>query len=297
VDVLSTIEPFQSKLAQFTRSGDYPSGRGTIEEYIEMVQEENEYTKLVIGDSVCNQLFNDLQEYNDVYCLAGNNRAVTMAGEYLLIQEFLKAHPKTTDVYLIVGADMLQTKIDSTYGYQYVVIPFGEYNLLSNLEQETLEDMKETFGAFFLQKPVARLVRDSSTNRKLYLSYLSNASQKKVEKETEDLLSEVARCYLQKIYELGEIYDVNIHLLPDPLTDNEGRYEQVEELSQNFAKYGLDTMYPEYFSMIKYYPEEQFMDGVHFGDAWDTQEYFNQVIEEMYQSQGMLEDLRLSESN
>ena len=42
---------------------------------------------------------------------------LTMAGEYLLVKEFLETHENVSEVWLMAGPDLLQTSIDATYSY------------------------------------------------------------------------------------------------------------------------------------------------------------------------------------
>lgn len=295
LDILSAQEPFREGFAYVTESSDYWAGENDdIAIYISQVREQGEYTKLVVGDSVCHQLTNGLRDANADYSLVGNNRALSIAGEYLLTREFLETHKGITDVYLIVGLDSLQTNIDVMYGYQYVAIPFLREDMLQNLDEKTLEEMNDTFGTFFMQKPVSKLVACSSVNRKLYLNYI------KEHKGVLDpnpgggvVMSEVAAEYLVKIYELCEEYGVTMHLLPDPLADNQYRRDQAEGLRQDFVARGLDELFPNYFDEIMYYPEEQFGDGIHFGEPYNTQEEFNQKLTELYLDKGYLEGLVL----
>lgn len=297
--VVSAKEPYRSTIAFWTMSGEYPAGKGAVEAYIDSVQEENAYTKLIIGDSVCNQLFNDLQEYNDEYCIVGNNRGLTMAGEYLLFDEFLKSHEVVTDVYVIVGLDALMSEIDITYGYQYVVVPFSRIGALANLEDETLEQMSDTFGAWALQPMVAEVIGDSSVGRKLYLNHLKQQAAEK--KETEDAvtdsaeytLSDTAITYLEKMYQVCQEHGISLHLLPTPLSDNGYRHKQAQSLEEEFKRIGFDKYFPEFFSMIPYYPEEMFSDGVHFGGEYDSQEVFNDMIQKHYLDAGYVEGLSL----
>lgn len=292
--VLSAKSPYREKLAILTMSEAYPAGEGEVEEYIRSVQTDNDYTKLILGDSVCNQLLNDLQEYNDEYCIVGNNRGLTIAGQYLLLNEFLKTHEDVTDVYLIVGLDALESNIDITYGYQYVVVPFSRINTLGELEEETLKEMSGTFGALFLNPNVAQTIGDSSVGRKLYLNYLKQKyADENPTASTYGKLANTTVVYLKKIYEMCESNGINLHLLPDPLADSDYRREQARLLELEFEINGLTEYYPEYFSLIQYYPGEQFSDGVHFGEGYNSQEEYNQKIQEMYLEAGYLEGLYL----
>lgn len=293
LDVLSAKEPFRGWLAYITESSDYPAGKDEVAGYIEQIREDGDYTKLVVGDSVCFQMTNGLRAQNGEYSLVGNNRALTIAGEYLLVREFLETHKNISDVYLIVGLDALQTNIDVNYGYQYVAIPFLRDGLLHNLEEETLREMDGTFGMFFMQKGVAELIGDSSVNRKLYLNYIKEHAAIDPNAGTEIVLSDTACEYLYKIHDLCEEYGATMYLLPDPLADNEWRHTQAEELQKDFTARGLNELFPKYFDEICYYPDEQFVDGIHFGEPYNSQEELNNKLSEMYLDRGYLNGLIL----
>lgn len=295
LDVLSAREPFRGWFAYITESGDYPAGVDEVAGYIDLIREEGDFSKLVVGDSVCYQMTNGLRQYNEEYSLVGNNRAVTIAGEYLLVREFLELHEGITDVYVIVGLDALQTNIDVNYGYQYVAIPFLRDNLIHNLDEDTLREMDGTFGKFFMQKKVAELIGDSSVNRKLYLNYLKEHATFDANAGTEIVLAEVAHEYLLKLYALCEQYGARMHLLPDPIADNQWRRAQAAGLKEDFAARGLDKLFPNYFDEIAYYPEEQFVDGIHFGEPYNSQEELNRKLQELYLDKGYMEGLRFGE--
>lgn len=295
LDVLSAKEPFRGWFAYVTESSDYPAGKDEVALYIEQIREEGDYSKLVVGDSVCFQMTNGLRDINGEYSLVGNNRAVTIAGEYLLVKEFLETHEGITDVYVIVGLDALQTNIDVNYGYQYVAIPFLRDELLQNLEEETIDEMEGTFGKFFMQKTVAELIGDSSVNRKLYLNYIKEQVVVDPNASDEIVLSDLAVEYLYKIYDLCGEYDVTMHLLPDPLADNQWRHTQEEALEKDFEERGLSELFPNYFDEITYYPEEQFVDGIHFGEPYNEQSQLNQKLRELYLDKGYMEGLQLGE--
>lgn len=295
LDVLSAKEPFRGWFAYITESSDYPAGKDEVAGYIEQIRQEGSYTKLVVGDSVCFQMTNGLRAQNSEYSLVGNNRALTIAGEYLLVREFLETHENISDVYVIVGLDALQTSIDVNYGYQYVAIPFLRDELLHNLEQETIEEMDGTFGKFFMQKTVAELIGDSSVNRKLYLNYIKEHAKVDPNAGNTIVLSDTASDYLYKIYDLCEEYGATMHLLPDPLANNDWRHAQAEGLAKDFADRGLSELFPNYFDEILYYPEEQFVDGIHFGEPYNSQEELNNKLREMYLDRGYMDGLVLGE--
>lgn len=293
LDILSAKPPFRGWLAAVTKSSDYPVAKMEVDEAVERVKAQPAATKLVIGDSVCKQLFDGLAGENPEYCFAGNNRAVTMAGEYVLIKEFLEQHEETEEVYLFVGMDALQAELDVEYGYQYVMIPFGNAGLLPEFKEETRQQMQELYGVLFVQKPVIRLVGDSSVNRKLYLNYLKDTGIVKSAEETNGKISEITAQYLPEIVALCEKAGVSFYLLPTVFAEEEDRCSQARLLEQSVKQRGLESYFKEYFSNMAFYPSEQFSDGVHFGGEFEEQEELNRKIREVYVEKGYLQGLRM----
>lgn len=138
------------------------------------------------------------------------------------------------------------------------------------------------------------MVERSAVNQKLYLNYLRDKAAEKV--FTGDIrLSEIAARYLVKIHELCRENGAVLHLLPDPLSEGFDRFVQAEELQDDFEDRGLSSLFPNYFEEVSYYPEEQYGDGVHFGEPYNTREALNQKVQELYLDRGYLEGLILEE--
>ena len=219
LDLLSATERFRGAFAVLTDSSGYEEeAEREVSAYLAKSRMPGSYTKLLVGDSVCAQMTEAFFDCNQQYCLVGNNRALTMAGEYLLVKEFLETHENVSEVWLMAGPDLLQTSIDATYSYSYVVLPFLQADLLDELDEETAEEMEETFGSLFLKKPVAELIAGSAVNRKLYLNYVKEreeALEKGESRENQTVgMSDLAERYLRKIYELCDAQGVACYLIP-----------------------------------------------------------------------------------
>lgn len=302
--LLSSMDPFSYPIAVITDSTDYiGNGSGEVVPRMELVREQNNYTKLILGDSVSNQIFDSLQANNTEYCIATSNRAITMAGQYILAEQFVENNPDATDIYLIIILDTLETKIDTTYGYQYVVIPFTETDALELLDPETLSYMRELYGSFFMNPQVIKGIGSSGLNRKLYLNlidsdFLSEREERVINENMKyESLSTTAWTYLQKIKVMCEEKDVTLHVIPGPLADTTTRKSQMARLEQEFTDSGLVELFPDYFNQILFYPESDFRDGIHFKEEFETHEYFNQVIRDMQRVTDSMEDLKLYNEN
>lgn len=203
-DLLSATERFRGVFATLTDSSDYEEGaEREVAAYLAKSRTPGSYTKLLVGDSVCAQMTEAFFDCNQQYCLVGNNRALTMAGEYLLVKEFLEMHENVSEVWLMAGPDLLQTSIDATYSYSYVVLPFLQADLLGELDERPQRKWRDV-RKLFPEKPVAELIAGSAVNRKLYLNYVKEreeaAKKGKSGDDRTDGMSDLAERYRMKIY-------------------------------------------------------------------------------------------------
>lgn len=290
-EYLSITEGYRHFIAIITDSKEYitiNTGADEIKPYIEKVQEKNGYTKLIIGDSVCRQMFNGLQEYNEEYCIVGSNAAITMAGQYILAELFLENHENVTDIYLIIFPSTLQSTFDTKYGYQYTVMPFVETDTLQRLDENTIRQMESVYGKLFMDYKVVWLIDRSGFNRKVYLNQLAQ----NVKLESEGVISNTSLQYIEKMKVLCESKGVTLHFLPAPFADTEQRHKLVDEQLRNaYEETVLQEYFPDYLEQVWFYPEEQFSDGAHFGGDYANQQAYNEKIREMYVDKGMLEGL------
>ena len=286
--MLSGWEPFRTILMYATNSKEY--GRGPTEEivpYIREVQKDSDYTKLIVGDSVCRQLFNPFQKYNKVYCTVGSNRAITMIGQYLLIREFLENHQETTDVYLVLSSMTDSGLDDGELAYQYFVIPFSETGLLQNISEQTKENLKYKYGEFFIRQEVIQFIDYSPVAKKLFLNTFDND-------DCDDIT--ISFEYFDMIMKLCEDNTVNLHLLHCPM--KESSLEMMMQQKENDLKACInDSMrcYIEaYYDSIVYYPDSYFSDGIHFGPDYREEHQLTKYLRDMMEKERTLSDFVLN---
>ena len=276
-DYLSTKDEWRYFFADITDSKAYIEGNVGSDEiipYIRKVQEQDETRELILGDSVCHQLMNGLQPFNKDKCIVGSNGAITMAGQYILCDEYLCNHHDITDVYLFVLPESLQRTFDTKWGYQYTVLPFALTDTLGKLDSNTLSIMSNVYGKWFLEKNVAYLIDRSAINRKIYLNLLKKYGKDYNQPGGYDLADQ----YIHKIYELCENKNVSFHLCPCPVSDY--KKETIQEQKKLYQNTRLATDFPDYFDSIYYIPDEWTRDHTHLGGDYANQEIYNQIIDE-----------------
>lgn len=286
------INRFVSKV---TNSSDYyrEGGNGGVNEIIPkimMAQEDNEYTKLILGDSVCKRLFRGLQEINDEYLLLGTNQAMGMAAQYLLAEQFIENHEHVTDIYIVMIGESFRYDFGTLNGYQYAVMPFVETDLFYRLDSNTIEAAEKTYGKMFLNKTIVNLIDYSDLNRKIYFNLLYKYGTSPI--SSGEYTSDIVIDNLLHLQQLCETKNINLHVLPAPMPATEGRVEMLEKQEQEFEENGLSDLMELYYDCITLYPVEAFPDGTHPGGE---REELNAMIQQLQEKSGLLEGLILSE--
>ena len=293
-EVLSYDDDYSMPIARMTYSDTYLThmdGPDWIVPLIDRVQERDKSHILLLGDSVGRQMFIDLGDINDEVCVAPAIAPFSMAGQYVLTKLYLDNHPDATDVYLVmVPMDDVSKNFNIEYAYQYVVMPLVETDKLELLDENTVDELGYIFGERFMELPVVERIDKSGLNRKLYLNYIKSYAKNDYPHTLEE---SVYVSYLKKIASLCSGRNVTFHFLPAPVPDMDTYHSIVSELApEYFEMTGLDKLFPDYLDHVKYYPEEMFTDGVHFGGPYENQSVYNDIISEMYGYSGLTEVLK-----
>lgn len=223
-------------------------------------QTTNACTVVYMGDSVCNQLWNEFDVDMDGICHIGCNQAITPAGSYLLIREYLENNPQTEEVYYIIRPQTIANDIWLDFSYQYFVIPFCDKNNRARLDEDTQRDIYHKFGEFFVD---SQWVKTTLRNNHLLMQTYLNEIQKQPEKMETHRISKTAAVYLAKMENLCDEYGAKFFVKSTPLSDIEDNYGW-EEFEQDIIDDGFEKLLGGFIENISYYPKDWFRDDVHF---------------------------------
>lgn len=288
LDYMSMREGWKNFFAKVTDSEDFlvvNVGTDEIKPYINKVQEKDNTNMLIVGDSVCHQMFQGLQEKNEKVCIVGSNGAITMSGQYVLVKEYIENHPQATDVYLVVLPESLDRTYDTLWGYQYAVMPFVATDTLKLLDENTIEIMKASYGTLSLQPWFVQWVDASAVNRKLCFNLIGKYGT--TYRQKTDL--EIAEQYISKMYYLCEEKGIEFHLYACPVADD--KQAEMANLDAGLEGTWLKEHFPDYFKNIVYFPTEQANDGVHFSGEYAEQKNFNMWIRKILNGSNLLDVL------
>lgn len=271
----STREPTRSLIARWTNSEDFMAESGMLS-YFARAKEANGSTRLIIGDSIANQLFSGLQAYNSKTDILTTNAALMITGQYLLAEEYIKNHPDATDIFLVIHPLALTRTFDTEWGYRYAAMTYVETDTIDYLDENTINAMASVYGTFFMQKNIVGLIEDSPVCRKLYLSYIDINGEDYIQESP----FEIADQYVKKLYDLCLENQIELHVYPSPVS--EYFKNQVMELSEGYGNTWMSTKFPDYFNQIMFYPDAWSEDLSHFGGEYAERGQLNEIIRQAY---------------
>lgn len=282
---LSTQDSCRLLMAQWTDSEEFMDGNVMLP-YFNRARREDQTSQLLIGDSICNQMFLRFGEYNPHMSMLTTNAAFMITGQYLLAEEYLEHHPESTDVFLVMHPLPLTRTFDTEWSYRYGVMTYVEAGVMERLDENTRSAMAGVYGGLFMKKGMVQLVEDSPIVRKLYLSYINFNREDYVQSSP----FEIADQYVKKLYELCQRHGARLHLYSSPVS--EAFREQVAALAQEYDKTWMSEKFPDYFNDILYYPDEWSEDSSHFSGKYAETEMLKETVRRAYGETRLYESLR-----
>lgn len=283
---LSTRELFRPMIARLANCEDFMDD-SELMPYFERAGQQDQTTQLIIGDSVCRQMFSQLGEYNPGKSILATNAALMMPGQYLLAREYLENHPETTDVFLVMHPMTLTRDFDMEWGYRYAAMTYVEADAVQYLDKVTTDALEEAYGSFFLREDTVWMIENSPICRKLALNYLMANREPYVQ----EFPFEIADMYVEKLHNLCRENGAELHLYSSPVS--EYYREEIAALSERYGETRMSSLFPDYMENIWYYPDDWTEDLSHFSGEYARREKLNEIIEQAYGQTRLWEDLSL----
>lgn len=236
-----------------------------VDRALAMATEKPDANTLVIGDSVMNSLFKTLWNDNPHYCICEGDAYFLMAGQYVLVNEYLNTHPNAEKIILIMRPPTLYEHINSTSSYQYIALPYANEAYGHYLSESTYDTLRKTFGSASLSQPFLGLYKNSYLTRKIFLNKVNDIAPHSYVDFYQMQASDMSLEYLQKMVALCDERGVELVLLAAPMQDKLELWDTAA-LRQQLQDAGLLQRMPYYFESLLYYPAEAFRDEIHFVD-------------------------------
>lgn len=246
---------------------DFKNNHGKLNKHIyqaiTIATKQNQYTKVIIGDSVAHSLFSaDHQNETDTICYLATNQAISCAGQYLLVHEYLQHNPQTQKVILMYRPQSFQQKLISPYLYQYFIMPFYNKKFINYIELSDRKKISALFKSFFLKSNALKFFFD-------YMPFFAGKFMATIALDNieEVLFSQTSEMYLKKIIDLCAFHNITFEIIPSPISDTDENKNMIttqkEKIKQDFYPY-----FNSYYSKLLFFPEASFFDDIHFTDSF-----------------------------
>lgn len=218
--------------------------------------------KLLLGDSVGYQLFPNTTSNDQINSLACN-QAISMVGQFVLLNNYINAGNKIDTVIMIFTPFSFMNNLNQIYTYHYFLKPFYKKEYL-NLFSETVNKQ--------IQK-----IPYVSVCRVPYILESNWAPEFKSKDEINyTFLSPISVEYLIKIKALAFKNHFRLIIIPPPTSFS--KKLAIEKMNKNeIVKNNLCNEFRDYFKRIKYLSDKNFSDGTHLKKPEEYREYYEDI--------------------
>jgi hypothetical protein len=215
---------------------------------IEKSKQKTHRKKILLGDSAGYQLFPNLDNNSNIISLACN-QAVGMVGQYILLENYLKAGNEIDTVYFVFGPDGFINNLDQVYTYHYFLKPFFKEENKGYFTEHVLQQIRKIPYFFLCREP---LILTSNWAPKFKCRDSANNI----------FLSPISIEYLKKIKILKEEHNFNIIFYSAP-TSIKKKYEIDKFYYNEIICNDLEDEFEAFFKNLIYLDDSCFLDGVH----------------------------------
>ena len=230
---------------------DVPGYEVRFAERLSKIKINKKIRKLILGDSTGYAIYPCVKEYGWGISLA-SNRAITLAGQYFLLKNFVEANPDNLPEEIIILYTLFSFSCDlDLFAYQYFLksFPRKEYK---HLYTDYLSQRVKSI-PFYWTANLPFIQTSGYTPRMAVPSTVDKVSMSKLNCE-----------YLHKIDSIAKAYDVPVSIYSTPV--REDRKDEVDMFVADIYKTS-DSVVMRYMlkfvESIEFYPSELFEDEVH----------------------------------
>lgn len=222
--------------------------------------------RLILGDSTGQALYPYDERKEDILSLACN-QAITMAGQYFLLRNFVEANADNLpdEVILIYSPFSFSNDVDYL-AYHYFLKPFPYWKYRHFYTPHLMSRIKSIPWYWTANLPFIQNSR-----------YTPRTAVPSIGAE-EVSISQLSQEYLLKIIELTKEYDIRFVLYSSPV--REDRRNEVDVFTSDVAKIEdsilLSYLRP-YLETISYMPSSLFFDEVHLYDEYVPYDYLHLI--------------------
>jgi len=263
--VLIGVAAFHVKSYLLLRNDKYQRKVSAHEVYhvIGKSKQKNNAKKILIGDSVARQCFNSEEESDTLNSLA-SNQAISLAGQYILLENYLKAGNKIDTCYAVFIPSSFQNNLNQLFTYNYYIKPFDKPEYKS-------------YRTATVEQQIAKIPYHGIAQ---YFCILTNNWAPEFESKDEkhyDLFSPISVEYIHKMSALAN--KNHFKLIFVPALSNENQRKNIEAFDQTeLVRNNIQNEFASYFDDIIYIDSKHFVDDMHLDKPEQFKDRYKNLI-------------------
>lgn len=215
---------------------------------IEKSKKKTKYKKLILGDSTANQFYNCKESDPDSAYSLSCNQAIGMVGQYILLNNYLKAGNKPDSVFLVYTPFSFWDNLDQVYTYHYFLKPFFIEEYKPYMTETVMKQIKKIPKYWACHIPFIQTT-----------GWAPNVQQGE---RNYSFLSPICKEYLYKIDSLSKQHHFEFEIIPTFVAnhwrDSISHFNRLE-----FANCSYAEKLNKYLNRINYKDDSCFVDEVH----------------------------------
>ena len=215
---------------------------------------------LLLGDSLGKQLF---PEDNENYNSLTTNHAISIAGNYFLLKNYLNAGNTIESLVIIYNPQSFQNNLDQKLTYHYFLKPFFNNDYNKYFSNNLLTQIRKIPNKNYLSIPSIKATKWSPSFplSKKSITIETDEVDNNYEKKKSYYLSPISIEYLNMIKGLSIKHRFSIKLLPPPVSTN--KKINLISFQKEIQKTDLIEEFKFYLNNINYIDDNYFSDGIH----------------------------------
>ncbi len=218
---------------------------------------------VIVGDSVAKYITS-----NDKTLNLATNLWVSMAGQYIIVDNLIKHNKNVKKIYLFVVPESLENDLAGVGTYNYFIKPFYTTDNMAKFSSDTISKVNVKPYSILFTTPISKILPIFSI-----IDY--SRSEQIVSKH---FISPTTADYLRRIKTLCTSNNIQFAVLPCPISKtNFNRYMQNrinERISSDLIHYQLLDIMANYFSSITVLDDKYFLPDLFHSKDDNSRRYF-----------------------
>lgn len=264
--LIVVVPPEIYNIVTNTDLGNVPGGEVRAAVKSSKTRANRKIKKLIIGDSTGHALYPSERTYDSIVSLACN-QAITMAGHYFLLKNYLETNEDNLpeEIIILFTPETFGNNVDR-FAYQYFLKPFPILEYKPLYTKHLFNRIKTIPFYWTANLP---FIQTSGYTPRIAVP----ANEERIN------LSQLSIEYLLKMDSLAKTRGVPLKIVSTPVRDDckDITERRINDLQQICPKQ-LRQYMENYSQSISYYPSELFFDHVHLNDK-DTPDDYLGILE------------------